>query len=70
MHHGAFLPVVFSDITAYVEDKIRIMRLYETEAQADPLPRGPSAIRALARYRGATIGVDYAEAFMLVRELM
>jgi hypothetical protein len=28
------------------------------------LPR----IRALARYRGAAIGVEYAEAFMLTRE--
>jgi LmbE family N-acetylglucosaminyl deacetylase len=66
----AFVPNVFSDITSWVDRKIEIMRLYETEAQPDPLPRGPSAIRALARYRGATIGVEYAEAFMLIRELM
>lgn len=65
----AFLPTVFSDITPYVERKVHIMRLYRTEAQADPRPRGPSAIRALARYRGATIGVPSAEAFMLIREL-
>jgi hypothetical protein len=45
------------------------MGLYESEAQADPLPRGPSAIRALARYRGATVGVEYAEVFALVREI-
>lgn len=32
---------------------------------------GPSVIRALARYRGeATTDIDYARAFMLVRELM
>ena len=66
----AFLPNVFSDITPYIEKKLAIMKLYQTEAQADPLPRGPSAIRALARYRGATIGIDYAEAFMLMREVM
>jgi LmbE family N-acetylglucosaminyl deacetylase len=65
-----FMPNVFSDITPYLERKIEIMGLYETEVQRDPLPRGPSAIRALARYRGATIGVEYAEAFMLIRELM
>ena len=64
----AFIPNVFSDITPYIERKIEIMRLYETEIQQDPLPRGPDAIRALARYRGATIGVEYAEAFMLLRE--
>ena len=65
----AFMPNVFCDITPYIERKIAVMALYETEAQQDPLPRGPSAIRALARYRGAIIGVDYAEAFVLIREV-
>lgn len=66
----AFMPNVFSEITPYIDRKIEIMALYKTEAQLDPLPRGPSAIRALARYRGATIGVEYAEAFMTAREVM
>jgi LmbE family N-acetylglucosaminyl deacetylase len=69
-HHArAFIPDVYSDITKYMAQKLAIMALYESEAQPDPLPRGPSAIRALARYRGATIGVEYAEAFKLVREI-
>jgi len=68
--YRAFMPNVFGDITPYIERKIEIMSLYQSEAQPDPLPRGPSAIRALARYRGATIGVEYAEAFMLIREVM
>lgn len=66
----SFGPTVYRDITSYLETKIEIMRLYVSEAQPDPLPRGPSAIRALARYRGATIGVEYAEAFMLIREIL
>ena len=65
-----FMANVFSDITPFIERKIEMMGLYQSEAQADPLPRGPSAIRALARYRGATISVEYAEAFMLIREVM
>lgn len=65
-----FMPNIFNDITSYIERKLEIMELYETEDQPDPLPRGPSAIRALARYRGATIGVEYAEAFTLIREVM
>lgn len=65
-----FLPNVFSDITQYIDQKIDVMALYQSEIQRDPLPRGPSAIRALARFRGATIGVEYAEAFILIRELM
>lgn len=66
----AFLPQVYSDVTETLDEKLEIMRLYETEAQDDPLPRGPSAITALARLRGATVGVQYAEAFALVRELV
>lgn len=64
-----FAPNVFVDITPYLERKIEVMALFETERQEDPLPRGPSAIRALARTRGAAIGVEYAEAFMLAREV-
>jgi LmbE family N-acetylglucosaminyl deacetylase len=65
----AFVPTVFSDISSELERKLEIMAIYASEFQADPLPRGPAAIRALARLRGATVGVEYAEAFWLVREL-
>lgn len=65
----AFIPNIYHNITPYVEKKIQIMDMYETEVQPDPFPRGPSALRALARYRGSTIGVEYAEAFMLIREV-
>jgi len=66
----AFVPNVYVDITPFCERKIEIMNMYETELHADPSPRGPSALRALARYRGATVATEYAEAFMLVRELI
>jgi len=67
--HRHFAPNVFIDISPYLERKIEIMNLYTSELHADPLPRGPGAIRALARFRGATIATDYAEAFMLIREV-
>ena len=66
----AFVPTIYSDISPYVDRKIEIMNLYETEIHADPMPRGSSAIRALARFRGTTISTEYAEAFMLIREIM
>ena len=68
--YPGFTPTAFNDISPYLEQKIKIMEMYETEGQGDLMPRGASAIRALARHRGATIGVEYAEAFSLVRELM
>ena len=64
-----FMPTVYREIGDHIDKKIEIMSLYATETQPDPMPRGSSAIRALARYRGATIGVEYAEAFMLIREV-
>jgi N-acetylglucosamine malate deacetylase 1 len=64
-----FSPNVFSDITLFLNKKIEIMRLYTDEIHEDPLPRGPEAIRALARFRGATVGVQYAEAFTLLLEI-
>jgi LmbE family N-acetylglucosaminyl deacetylase len=66
---AVFVPNLYTDISGYIDQKIGIMDLYASETQADPMPRGASAIRALARYRGATIGVEYAEAFMLIREI-
>jgi LmbE family N-acetylglucosaminyl deacetylase len=65
----SFLPTVFVDISETFERKLEIMRLYKTEVHPEPLPRSPSAIRAQSRFRGATIGVEYAEAFMLIREI-
>lgn len=66
----AFVPNVFSDITPYIERKLEIMALYPTEVQPYPMPRALESIRALARFRGATVGVEYAEAFMLIREIL
>jgi LmbE family N-acetylglucosaminyl deacetylase len=67
--HRSFIPNIYNDISGYLERKIEIMGMYETEEQATLMPRGASAIRALARFRGASVGVEYAEAFMLVREV-
>lgn len=63
-----FIPNVFSDISKFIDDKLEIIKIYESEVQDPPLPRSLENIRALARFRGASCGVDYAEAFMLVRE--
>ncbi|MBA5851067.1 PIG-L family deacetylase [Clostridium sp. cel8] len=63
-----FIPNVYSDITDYVDKKLEIMTIYESEVQNPPLPRSLENIKALARYRGTSCGVHYAEAFMLVRE--
>jgi LmbE family N-acetylglucosaminyl deacetylase len=65
----SFAPNLHVDISAWVDRKIEVMEMYESEIHPEPLPRSPSAIRALARYRGATVGLEYAEAFVLVHGL-
>jgi LmbE family N-acetylglucosaminyl deacetylase len=65
----AFLPNSFSDISPYLERKIEIMRIYKGEMEKHPFPRSEHNIRSLATVRGATAGVEYAEAFMLLKEV-
>lgn len=61
---NVFIPNCFVDISAFMDRKIEIMKMYDTEVMPDPLPRSEHAIRGLAAYRGSRIGVMYAEAFV------
>lgn len=66
---NVFIANVFCDISPYMEEKLRIMQMYDTETMPDPLPRSNHAMLGLASYRGARIGVRYAEAFSLLLEI-
>lgn len=65
---SSFCPNVYVDITDYIDKKLEIMQLYDTEIMEEPLPRSLSSIKALARVRGSRAGVLYAEAFQLLYE--
>lgn len=67
--NNAFIPNVWIDISNEIENKIMAMECYKSQLHAFPHPRSIEAIKALAHYRGSTIGVTAAEAFMLVREI-
>ncbi len=66
----AFIPNVFVDITRFLEEKIKIMKMYRGEMGTFPFPRSEENIRALARNRGAVAGVEAAEAFVLLKEVL
>lgn len=66
----AFIPNVFVDITLFLDEKIKIMKMYRDEMETFPFPRSEENIRALARNRGATAGVEAAEAFVLLKEVL
>jgi LmbE family N-acetylglucosaminyl deacetylase len=64
-----FMPNVYTDISDYIEQKLEILALYEEEIAPSPFPRSVETVRALASFRGAVAGCQYAEAFMLLREI-
>lgn len=66
---GAFSPNVFVDITDYLDKKIEIMKLYQTELCQYPHPRSVEGIRIYAQERGFSVGLNAAECFELIREL-
>lgn len=65
---NAFIPNFFVDISAHIEKKIEIMKLYKSELGVHPFPRSEENIRALAIHRGARANFQHAESFMLLNE--
>ncbi len=65
----SFSPNVFVDITEYMNKKIEIMNCYQGEINKHPFPRSEKNIKALATFRGATCGCEYAESFVLLKEI-
>jgi N-acetylglucosamine malate deacetylase 1 len=63
----AFIPNYFVDISKYFTKKSDVMKVYKSEIYNHPFPRSLRNIEALATFRGATIGVEYAEAFQLLK---
>ena len=69
LQDSAFIPNGFSDISDYLDKKISIMNIYRGEMSEHPFPRSAENLKALATFRGATAGVRYAEAFMILKEI-
>ena len=63
----AFIPTWFEDISETLELKIKALTVYKHELREWPHPRSIKAVEHLAHWRGASCGVDAAEAFVLGR---
>ncbi len=66
----AFAPTRFVDIAARLKQKRAALECYAAEMRAWPHARSFEAVEALARVRGACVGVEAAEAFMVIREIV
>ena len=53
----------------FVKDKTKAMSFYKSELKEYPHPRSLDGIEVLAKKRGMEVGLKYAEAFMLLREI-
>lgn len=65
----AFAPNWFVDISATLERKLEALEAYVDELRDWPHARSRQAVEHLARWRGATVGAEAAEAFVLARHL-
>lgn len=66
-----FKPNVFFAVSKEdVDAKIKAMESYELERRPYPHPRSPEALETLAKRWGVAVGAAYAEAFMLIREIL
>jgi len=64
-----FAPNYFVDINEHIEFKLRALRCYSMELRTWPHSRSIEAVEHLCRWRGASVGVGAAEAFMLGRQI-
>ncbi len=64
-----FKPNYFVDITDTIDDKIKSLQYYDVEMRPFPHPRSYDGVRYLARIRGMTVGVEYGEAFEIIRRV-
>jgi len=62
-----FTPNWIVDISDFVEEKLAMIRLCPSQMRPYPHPRSVEAVRALAQFRGTSVGVAYGEAFYLIR---
>ena len=65
-----FNPNWFVDVSSTLDTKMRALKAYGSELRPFPHPRSIEAIEALAKWRGACVGVRAAEAFMLGRSVL
>jgi LmbE family N-acetylglucosaminyl deacetylase len=65
-----FAPDWFVDISATLGAKLGALDAYRAEMREFPHPRSRAGVEALARWRGASVGVSAAEAFMLGRRVV
>lgn len=66
----SFEPTLFVDVGATWSAKLAALKAYAAELRLAPHARSLEGLNALARLRGAQVGLEQAEAFELVRRVV
>jgi len=64
------IPNFYVDISDTLEQKLQAAMIYDTEMGEHPFPRSLADIRALATLRGSEAGVEFAEAFRVIKAVL
>ena len=62
-----FAPNWFVDVSNTIDLKLEALKIYHSEMRPWPHSRSIEAVEFLARWRGASVGIEAAEAFMVGR---
>lgn len=65
----SFIPNTFVDISNFIDKKLEIMKIFQSEMGEHPFPRSEKNIKALAILRGAMSNCQYAESFVLLKSI-
>lgn len=65
-----FVPTSYTDIAETLGDKQKAMACYKSELREYPHPRSSEGITVSAKKRGTESGLEAAEAFMVIREIL
>jgi len=66
----SFTPTLFVDITSTLDCKLAAIKAYRSQLRSFPHERSVEALEALARIRGATVHLQAAEGFVLLRSVL
>ena len=67
---NAFIPQHYVDINSFWNKKCQALEKYQSEIRAFPHARSLEAAQALAVHRGSIIGLEKAEAFIVLRQII
>lgn len=65
-----FQPARIVDISSFMPKKFEALQCYHNEIREAPHARSAKAVEHLAGFRGMVFGVDYAEAFTVIRDIV